>query len=67
MSKFFKKPDGEPSVSYLPFRWVIAFMQSITDREYLPVLLGSFHKKGYTYDSTLEPTIANEFSHAAFR
>ncbi len=47
---------------------VIAEMQSITLNEYLPALLGENAISQYTgYDSTVDPSIANEFSTAAFR
>jgi len=47
---------------------VIAEIQSITYNEFLPALLGSRAISNYEgYDSTVDPTIANEFSTAAFR
>ncbi|PHQ31643.1 peroxidase family protein [Rhodopirellula bahusiensis] len=47
---------------------VIAEMQSITINQYLPALLGEDAISDYTgYDSTVDPSIANEFSTAAFR
>jgi hypothetical protein len=47
---------------------VIAEMQSITYNEYLPALLGEDALSDYTgYDSSVDPSIANEFSTAAFR
>lgn len=47
---------------------VIAQLQSITLNEYLPALLGEDAISEYTgYDSTVDPSIANEFSTAAFR
>ncbi|WDQ16319.1 peroxidase family protein [Rhodopirellula sp. P2] len=47
---------------------VIAEIQSITLNEYLPALLGEDAISEYTgYDSTVDPSIANEFSTAAFR
>ncbi|TWU31807.1 peroxidase family protein [Novipirellula artificiosorum] len=49
-------------------RRVIAEMQSITYNEYLPALLGEDALSDYTgYDSSVNPSIANEFSTAAFR
>ncbi|MDA8745512.1 dockerin type I domain-containing protein [Rubripirellula amarantea] len=47
---------------------VIAEIQSITYNEYLPALLGEDALSQYTgYDSSVDPSIANEFSTAAFR
>lgn len=47
---------------------VIAEMQSITYNEYLPALLGEDALSQYNgYDSSIDPSIANEFSTAAFR
>lgn len=47
---------------------IVAEMQSITYNEYLPALLGEDALSPYQgYDSTVDPTIANEFSTAAFR
>ncbi|TWU47664.1 peroxidase family protein [Rubripirellula reticaptiva] len=47
---------------------VIAEIQSITINEYLPALLGEDALSEYEgYDSTVDPSIANEFSTAAFR
>ncbi len=47
---------------------VIAEIQSITYNEYLPALLGEGALSEYNgYDPTVNPTIANEFSTAAFR
>jgi len=47
---------------------VIAEMQSITYNEYLPALLGADALNEYAgYDSSVDPSIANEFSTAAFR
>jgi peroxidase len=47
---------------------IVAEMQSITYNEYLPALLGEDALSQYQgYDSTVDPTIANEFSTAAFR
>lgn len=47
---------------------VIAEIQAITFNEYLPSLLGRDVLSEYGgYDSTVNPTIANEFSTAAFR
>ncbi len=47
---------------------VIAEIQSITYNEYLPGLLGKQAIDRYQgYDATVDPTIANEFSTAAFR
>ncbi|QDT12523.1 peroxidase family protein [Planctomycetes bacterium K23_9] len=47
---------------------VIAEMQSITYNEYLPALLGEDALSEYNgYDSSIDPSIANEFSTAAFR
>ncbi len=47
---------------------VIAEIQAITYNEFLPALLGNRAISRYEgYDSTVDPTIANEFSTAAFR
>ncbi len=47
---------------------VIAEIQAITYSEFLPALLGRNAISRYTgYDSSVDPTIANEFSTAAFR
>ncbi len=47
---------------------VIAQIQSITYNEFLPALLGRRAISEYQgYDPTVDPTIANEFSTAAFR
>ncbi len=47
---------------------VIAEIQSITYNEFLPALLGTRSISQYRgYDSTVDPTVANEFSTAAFR
>ncbi|MCC9643241.1 dockerin type I domain-containing protein [Rhodopirellula sp. JC740] len=47
---------------------VIAEMQSITYNEFLPALLGDDALSRYTgYDANVDPSIANEFSTAAFR
>lgn len=47
---------------------VIAEIQAITFNEFLPALLGRGGIDRYTgYDPTVNPTIANEFSTAAFR
>ncbi|TWU54358.1 Serine-aspartate repeat-containing protein I precursor [Rubripirellula tenax] len=47
---------------------VIAELQSITINEYLPALLGEGALSDYEgYDSSVDPSIANEFSTAAFR
>ncbi len=47
---------------------VIAEIQSITYNEFLPALLGKNAISDYQgYDSSVDPTIANEFSTAAFR
>ncbi|KYN35083.1 Chorion peroxidase, partial [Trachymyrmex septentrionalis] len=59
-------------------RIVGAIVQHITYREFLPIILGpqvmkifdlEVHKKGYYkgYDPTVNPTIANSFSTAAYR
>lgn len=49
-------------------RLVIAELQSITVNEFLPALLGENALSEYSgYDSSIDPTIANEFSTAAFR
>lgn len=49
-------------------RLVIAELQSITVNEYLPALLGEDALASYTgYNSSVDPSIANEFSTAAFR
>jgi peroxidase len=47
---------------------VIAEIQSITYNEFLPALLGADVLSDYQgYDATVDPSIANEFSTAAFR
>ncbi len=47
---------------------VIAQIQAITYNEYLPALLGDTVVPEYSgYDSSVDPTIANEFSTAAYR
>ncbi len=47
---------------------VIGLIQSITYNEYLPALLGDGALSRYEgYDATIDPSIANEFSTAAFR
>lgn len=47
---------------------VIAELQSITYNEFLPALLGEDALDSYSgYDSSVDPSIANEFSTAAFR
>ena len=47
---------------------VIATLQSITFNEFLPALLGRDAVSDYRgYDSNVDPSIANEFSTAAFR
>lgn len=47
---------------------VIAEIQAITYREFLPALLGRGAIDAYTgYDPTVDPSIANEFSTASFR
>ena len=47
---------------------VIGELQAITYNEWLPSILGTNALSRYTgYDSTVDPTIVNEFSTAAFR
>ncbi|SMP72212.1 Planctomycete extracellular [Neorhodopirellula lusitana] len=47
---------------------VVAELQAITYNEWLPAVLGEDTLSDYEgYDSTVDPTIANEFSTAAFR
>jgi len=51
-------------------RIVIAEIQAITYKEYLPALLGSAAPSvpmGNAYDPTIDPSITNEFATAAFR
>jgi peroxidase len=51
-------------------RMVGAEMQAITYNEFLPTLLGNQFTTdlgNYTYDSTIDPRIANEFTTAAYR
>ncbi len=49
-------------------QWVIAELQVITYKEYLPAMLGTCALKPYAgYRPTVNPGIANEFSTAAFR
>jgi len=49
-------------------RLVIAKLQIITYNEFLPVLIGSDALPDYTgYDDSVDPTIFNEFSVAAYR
>ncbi len=48
--------------------WVIAEIQSITYNEWLPAVLGRDAIAEYNgYDSTVNPTLATEFSSAGFR
>ncbi|MFG0267201.1 MAG: peroxidase family protein, partial [Rhodopirellula sp. JB055] len=47
---------------------VVAELQAITYNDWLPAVLGEDALRDYEgYDSTVDPTIANEFSTAAFR
>ena len=47
---------------------VIGELQAITFNEFLPALFGTGIVSQYTgYDSTVDPSIANEFSNAAYR
>ncbi|QDV48920.1 peroxidase family protein [Gimesia fumaroli] len=47
---------------------VIGELQAITFNEFLPALFGTGVVSEYTgYDSTVDPSIANEFSNAAYR
>ena len=49
-------------------RLVVAQVQAITYNEWLPALVGSDAVSEYRgYDATVDPSIANEFSTAAFR
>lgn len=49
-------------------RFLIAEMQAIAYREYLPALLGGYHIPKYTgYKPNVPTTISNEFATAAFR
>ena len=49
-------------------QYVIAEVQAITYNEFLPSLLGRSALGGYSgYDSTVDPSMANEFAAAAFR
>ncbi len=47
-------------------RWVAAFMQNITFNEFIPALLGGKVIAG-SYDKTVQPDIANEFSTVGYR
>jgi hypothetical protein len=62
-------PDASDEEIYQQARAVvIAEIQAITYNEFLPALLGNRAISRYEgYDPTVDPTIANEFSTAAFR
>ncbi|HRX82679.1 MAG TPA: peroxidase family protein, partial [Pirellulaceae bacterium] len=64
-----KNPDLSDEAIFQQARtMVIAELQSITYNEFLPSLLGRNALPEYRgYDSTVNPTIANEFSTAAYR
>jgi len=64
-----KNPDLSDEAIFQQARSiVIAEIQSITYNEFLPSLLGRDALSKYRgYDSTVNPTIANEFSTAAYR
>lgn len=63
------KPDADPDVVYEQARrLVIAKIQVITYNEWLPALIGANAIAPYSgYDASVNPTIFNEFSVAAFR
>ena len=64
-----ENPDSSDEEIYQQAREiVIAELQSITYNEYLPALLGEDVLSDYEgYDSSVDPSIVNEFSTAAFR
>ncbi|MCA9147333.1 MAG: hypothetical protein KDB05_31365, partial [Planctomycetales bacterium] len=64
-----KNPDLSDEAIFQQARTiVIAELQSITYNEFLPSLLGRNALSEYRgYDATVNPTIANEFSTAAYR
>lgn len=60
--------DSAESIYQSARRLVIAEIQKITYDEYLPALLGADSMPTYSgYDSSINPTIYNEFSAAAYR
>lgn len=67
--KYKKDPSWDDEKIYQEARkYVGAEMQKITYNEFLPVLLGSDGLPPYSgYKSTVDPSIANEFSTGAFR
>eukprot|EP00755_Sulcionema_specki_P016457 Sspe_Gene.62055::Locus_34637_Transcript_1_1_Confidence_1.000_Length_4962::g.62055::m.62055/K19511/PXDN, VPO1; peroxidase len=48
-------------------RWVVALMQRITYHEYLPALLGEPLPQYSGYNSSVDPSVSNEFAAAIFR
>jgi len=62
------KHENDQDIFEQTRRLVIAQIQKITFDEYLPALLGKNTMPNYNgYDSTINPTIYNEFSSAAYR
>jgi len=62
------KHENEQDLFEQARRLVIAQIQKITFDEYLPALLGKNTMPNYNgYDSSINPTIYNEFSSAAYR
>jgi len=67
IGRLFRGLDGD-TVYQLARTMVIAEMQSITYREFLPLLLGSDAIPPYSgYDSNMNGGISNEFATAAYR
>lgn len=64
-----QNPDlGDEAIYQQARAIVIAELQAITYNEFLPALLGRRALSRYEgYDASVDPTIANEFSTAAFR
>ncbi|MBY0228489.1 MAG: peroxidase [Gemmataceae bacterium] len=59
---------GDEEVYQQARRWVGAELQAITYNEFLPALLGEGAVRAYAgYRPSVNPGIANEFAHAAFR
>ena len=66
--RYFKKLEGDLSFRiFLIFRWIIAFIQKISTREYLAALLGQPLSPYSGYNDTVDPTIDNFWSTAAMR
>ena len=68
-AKLQRRYGGDPELIFQTARrLVIAEIQMITYNEFLPALLGSEAIKPYRgYDSSINPSIYNEFSGAAYR